>query len=132
MLAPGIIKWMMNKGLLFTTNLFVVFFLIERYISPDTEFWSLFVCLFFFLFLSSDDIYYWLENNIFNDKQTNAILKSTTGRNEQVQHNEYMNKNWSSEVGLDFLTLSGSGNVWLHLPQNGLTTPAAVSRNISK
>lgn len=31
--------------------------------------------------------------NVFNDKQTNAILKSTAGRNEHVQHNEYMNSN---------------------------------------
>lgn len=81
---------MMNEGLVFTTDLFVVifFFLIERCISLDTEFWSLSGCLFFCLFLSPDDIHYWLENNIFNDKQTNAILKSTAGRNEQVQHNE--------------------------------------------
>lgn len=131
MLAVGIIKWMMNEGLLFTTDLFVViFFTREVYFS---RYWVLVsFCLFFCLFLSPDDIYYWLENNIFNDKQTNAILKSTAGRNEQAQHNEYMNKNWSSEVGLDFLTLSGSGNVWLHLSQNGLTTPAAVSRTISK
>lgn len=107
-------------------------FSIERCVSLDTEFWSLSVCLFFCLCLSPDDIYYWLENNTFNDKQTNVILKSTAGRNEQVQHNEYMNMNWSSEVGLDFLTLSGSGNVWLHLFQNGLTTPAAESKTIFK
>lgn len=51
------------------------------------------------------------KDNAFNDKQTNAILKSTADRNEQVQHNEYMNNNWSSCVGLDSLTCLGSGNV---------------------
>lgn len=71
------------------------------------------------------------KDNVFNNKQTNAILKSTADRNEQVQHNEYMNNNWSSYVGLDSLTCSGSGNVWLHLPENGQATLAAISRTIS-
>lgn len=49
--------------------------------------------------------------NLFNDKQTNAILKSTAAKSEQIQHNEYMNNNWTSYVGLDYLTCSNSGNV---------------------
>jgi len=51
------------------------------------------------------------KDSVFNDKQTNEILKSTADRNEQVQHNEYMNNSWISYVGLDSLTCSSSGKV---------------------
>lgn len=89
MLAACIIKGNMNEGLLFTLD----FFKKRTSVSLGTEFWSLFVCLFFCLFLSQMIFIIDWKYNVFNDKQTNAILKSTADRNEHVQYNEYMNNN---------------------------------------
>lgn len=91
MLAAGNIKGNVNVSIY---NRF--FFKAEMYISLDTKFWSLCLFVLLFCFLSQMIFIIDWKDNIFNDKQTNTILKSTADRNEQVQHNEYMNNDWSS------------------------------------